>query len=276
MNTIILILSKKEPYLDGAALIQSMCNSKEEFCTILFIEDILLNDNFVSFNWHGKVIYFLTNSLHSGRYISFLENFPCHIINKTFLSGEKSKFCIQQRIKRSGLSVPESISANSINSLILAATFLKFPAYAKSQQQATFTQEFYNKQSFFNFINTLKNDEIDFYLEESMNAPNRVLIKFYYINGFLINNPQNYAPPMSAIQSIKKDLSILEQALKLNVFSFDLILCKKTLRYWFIDINPASAFFGSEKARFEFVKHLNKTKDDISLSLIPEQIYTKK
>jgi len=242
-----IIISRGEPFVAGAELIAKEANERGLGCEIIFIEDIILSINGENEKMERRLLYFLTNIDDVPTYVAYFKSHGCNIVNQTFLSGESSKFYLQNKIKKAGIVVPKSFSVlNEIIALQIADE-MNFPIYIKSQNQASTVIRVKKKSDLSEKLALFARNNEEWYLEEAIEGADVELQKVYYVDGKVASN--------SGIEKANEIFQTISRTLDLEIFSVDIISSKNGV-YWIIDVNPASSFFKSDSARCLFVEFL--------------------
>lgn len=246
------IISKAEPYLNGAALIKEMCASLQLNCDILYIEDVLSNknDNLPEFESAG-LIYFLTNAVGVPEFANYLEHSTKKIlINRDFLISRQPKFSVQTRLRLAGINVPDSLVVTDESLFDKVLLGLRLPLYIKSQSQTSTVIRVETEKEFHD--NVLGKSAKDFYFEESVNLEKFYLEKIYYINGYVVSKSEN----LILTDGLKIELKNISSVLGLDIYSTDIFVSVYGDTYVYIDINPSPGFFQSNEARLHLAKYI--------------------
>lgn len=246
---LIVVISRTEPYLNGAILIKEMCLSLKLECKIVYIEDISFNyEAFSSSN--SYTFYFLSNVASIPRYADdFERSFAGSVINKGFFISEMNKFTIQTCLRDVGVNVPKSIELSEQN-FGSSLQGLKLPVYLKSQKQADIVIRASTMEEFNQCM--IKQSTSNFYIEESVDLDKFHLEKIYYINKYIESKNLGFVVGVA----LNKILRNISNALKLEVYSADIFVSNAEDDYVCIDINPSSGFFNSTKARRGLVEYV--------------------
>lgn len=241
-----ILFSKKEGFEDGAQKIkiESICKGKS--CQVMEIQDLL---RLKIENTH-PLLYCLTNEISVLSQVKILEERGFKIVNLKGISMGMLKFEAQQFMRLQGIKVPNSTKLLRESFLTNHKNNINHPLYIKSQKQADVVVYCKNYDESLANLTSLKIKDA-YYIEEAVENINMTLNKFYYINGTVVNMKENneYEIPTW----IQKILANISEILNLEVFSADMFLDLKNKEYFCIDINPASAFFKSDKGREIFV-----------------------
>lgn len=238
MNNVVIFISKYENTLNGAFLLKK----ELKFCNIIFIEDYINNKKNIKID--NSIIYFLCNSPLIKKVIELLDN-NCYVYNKKYYLNNYKKKDVQILLNKNKIIVPRII-----NYLNLKES--DFPIFCKENNHVGITFQVYNKitlKKFFERFNIK-----DFYLEKKVNSENKEF-KVYYVNNNIYYNDNK-----KNNKEIKNICYKISRILNLELFSVDFIKEKKD--YYIIDVNPASAFYLSPKARKSFI---DITKDKIKV-----------
>ena len=100
--------------------------------------------------------------------------------------------------------------------------------------------------------NVLGKSAEDFYFEESVNLEKFYLEKIYYIDGYIESRNKDFV----ITENLKTELKNISNVLKLDVYSVDIFISVDGETYLYIDINPSSGLFQSNKARIQFAKFI--------------------
>lgn len=246
---LILIVSKTEPYLNGAILIEKVCLSMSLNCAIKYIEDIDFGDDFFSYD-KPYLVYFLTNVANVSSYASNFERLsPGSVINYEFLVSEMNKYSIQSCLRDAGFSVPKSI-------MLFQPVFdgalkkIDLPLYVKSQKQADIVIRANNEDEFKQFVSGKLAS--DYYLEECVDEEKYCLEKIYYIDGYVEVKKVDFV----ASSNLCKELISISKILNMEIYSSDVFVSITSANYVYIDINPSPGLFNSDKARMIFAKYV--------------------
>lgn len=245
-SEIIIVVSKKEAFINGAQLILEQVRTIGFECLIIFIEDWSLDYNEKSSD-QKKIFYFLTNVDEVIACIQDVLRNGHIIINKIFLFrlGEHSKFYLQKIIEQNGISVPKSVcSANNKD-----ICKIDFPCYIKSQKHTSAVIKVSNKKELYQTIWLFDSNNEGWYAEEAIAGDDVLLQKIYYINGKAFAKDNNF--------QVENVFISISEILGLEVFSVD-IFSSKSSKYWVIDVNPAPSFFKLEEARKAFATFLTE------------------
>jgi hypothetical protein len=233
---IVIVVSKKEMFVNGARLILEQIQRNGFSCHIIFVEDQIFKHGEGYNNSKKKVFYFLTNVAQVKSYVQNILQEEHVVVNKSCLLREKSKFYLQKTIKQYGVAIPKSVYPARKKNICE----ISFPCYIKSQQQASTVIRVADKNEFDEAVYLFDSNNEDWYLEEAVEGSDVWLQKAYYIEGKIIARKN--------VHSFKDALNLISKALNLEVFSVD-IFSSKSGGYWVIDVNPAPAFFKSDEAR---------------------------
>lgn len=246
------VISRTEPYLNGALFIKEACASVQLNCDIYYIEDILLNKNeTLSKNKSECLIYFLTNTDTIPECIKSFESSNKNIlINRDFFISEKNKFSVQNRLRLAEVYVPDSIVVTNKSFFGAVLQSLKLPLYIKSQKQANTVIRVETDKEFYD--NMLGRSIKDFYFEESVDLEKFHLEKIYYVGGHIESENKN----LVITDSLETELKNISNLLELEIYSADVFASISSNTYYYIDINPAPALFHSTKARMHFAKYM--------------------
>mgnify|MGYP001585344364 CR=1 FL=1 len=136
---LVVIISKTDPYLNGATLIKEVCASFQLNCDVLYIEDILSDKNSSLLEHKSRgLIYFLTNAVGVPECANYLEHSTKNVlVNRDFLISRQTKFSVQTRLRLAGLNVPNSLVVTDGNLFDEVLWDLRLPLYIKSQNQTS-------------------------------------------------------------------------------------------------------------------------------------------
>ena len=247
-----ILISKFEGFREGAERIKEEAKNQKKDCEIIEIQNIVDKMSVEYINKQNSLIYFLTNDSCVKSCIRCLKKSGTKVIGKKLLSGDVSKFFLQEKIKGAKICTPKSIPLPTDTKMSLHNK-ISFPLFLKSQEQVSTVDYMTNKFEFIKKLSTINNRD-DFYLEEAIEDSGMILEKFYYINGSVFIMKSIEAKfNNNWIQKILKRISL---SLELEVFSTDIFVNWSTKKYFCIDINPAPAFFNSRNARVEFVNNV--------------------
>jgi len=244
-----IVISKKEPFENGARAILEVCHEVTLDAKLVFLEDIFLSQDFDNVN-DITAFYFLTNDPNLELYIEYFSRRGIFVVNKKFYNFNRSKFSIQDRLRRGGVLVPPSVAAKNKLMLFSASEHIGFPCHVKSQKQASVVIEAGNKEALQRILR--ETNELDIYLERSVNNKSHVLKKFYFVSGGIYTKDKNENFSIT----IKSILESISNILQLDIFSADIFLENKG-SYQCIDINPAPGLFNSKLSRKRFVEYIN-------------------
>ncbi|MHB1316541.1 MAG: hypothetical protein ACYCZW_01655 [Minisyncoccota bacterium] len=240
-----ILISKKEGFEDGAKKIQAESKFRSKDCEVIEIQDLLK----LKIQDTRPLLYCLTNKSSILSHVRILEERGFKIVNFKGILGGMLKFEVQQSMKLRGIKVPYSIKPLR-ESFLVNNNLINYPLYIKSQRQADAVLYCKNYSQGLANLASLKIEDT-YYIEEAVEDINMTLNKFYYIKGTVVNMKEisGYKTP-GWIQEILANIS---KALTLEVFSADMFIDLKNKEYLCIDINPASAFFKSDKGREVFI-----------------------
>ncbi|MFA6119698.1 MAG: hypothetical protein WC688_07280 [Parachlamydiales bacterium] len=140
---IIIVISRKERFINGAKLILKQIKQDGFECQIIFIEDYFVIYNGKRDKRKKKIFYFLTNVEDVKKCAKNALQEGHVVVNKKYLFKKRSKFYLQMSIKQSGVNVPKSVCYKN-NSKDFHG--MNFPFYIKSQQQASTVLRVVNKK----------------------------------------------------------------------------------------------------------------------------------
>lgn len=244
-NGMTIIVSQKENFINGAQIIKDNFEKSGFHCEIVFIEDIVLGTNNQVISG-TRIIYFLTNSGIISQYCEHFDSLGHYIISRECITGDNSKFYLQDKLKESEISVPKSMAVLDHYSALDLAIKMKFPFYIKSQKQASIVRKVSNENELLEVLHLFRDVNEEYYFEEVIRSEENDLRKIYYINGIcILNNEEN--------DKYSKIFKLVANVLHLDAFSVDIFFGKDE-KYWIIDVNPAPAFFKSHEARHTFVE----------------------
>ena len=246
------IISKTEPYLNGATLIKEACASLQLNCDILYIEDVL-SDEKMFFQKHksGRLIYFLTNVDSVPKCANYFEYSPRNtLINRDFLISRKTKFSVQTRLRLAGVNVPDSLIVTDENLFGEILQRLRLPLYIKSQQQTSIVIRVETEKEFHD--NILGRSAENFYFEESANLEKFYLEKIYYVDGYIESKNEEFV----ITDILRTELKNISNVLNLDVYSADIFVSINSDTYLYIDINPSPGLFQSSEARIHLAKYI--------------------
>lgn len=262
---LLIIISRTEPYYEGAMLIHEACVSIGIGCDIRYVEDVLSEADITNHAANGCVVYFLTNASSVPNCISRItQTAMATVVNRNFLVSDTTKYSMQSRLRAAGVRVPASVPIPTEKSLDTVLEKLRLPVYIKSQKQAStvvraeIVEEFYSRMS--------GSDSADFYVEESVDLEKFHLEKLYYVDGYIDSKNDN----LTTERNLETVLKHISRLLELDVFSADIFVGRGGHSYFCIDVNPAPALFHSGKARAHLAvfaqhsaamieRHTNKT-----------------
>jgi hypothetical protein len=244
MNCI--LFSRYEGFEEGAKRICAEAILQRKSCTVIEIRDLVDSIKRQALVAAGSHIYFLTNDKFIPFYSEFLKSLGVEIINERFLSGDASKFILQEKLRLSGIVVPKSLWIPE-QSMTDSINTLRFPIFIKSQKQADFVK-------YVEGIDELKKQiKIvpcigELYFEEAVESEAMELKKFYCVKGSTVVDSEGIPEWLDTV------FRHISQSLGLQVFSADMFIDWSKKEYYCIDVNPASAFFNSNEARTIFVR----------------------
>ncbi len=244
-----IVISKKEPFENGARAILEVCHEAALDAKLVFLEDIFLSQDFDNVS-DITAFYFLTNDPNLEFYIEYFSRRGIFVVNKKFYNFDRSKFSIQDRLRIGGVLVPPSITSKNKLTLFLESERIGFPCYIKSQKQASVVIETGNKEALQRILH--ETTEFDIYLEKSVSNRSTILKKFYFVYGGIYTKDEH--ENFSII--IKSALESISNILQLDIFSADIFLENKG-SYQCIDINPAPGLFNSKLSRRKFVEYMS-------------------
>ncbi|HBD24900.1 MAG: hypothetical protein A2566_00935 [Candidatus Zambryskibacteria bacterium RIFOXYD1_FULL_40_13] len=246
-----ILFSKNELFREGAEKIKIEAQKQNKQCEVLEIHSITKNGILRQKIDNTSLVYFLTNDVCIPEYIELLKKKGAYIVNEAPLSGDLKKYILQNKVKNNGVRVPKNICLSSDKET--GRLNLKYPVYIKSQKQGSLVIYNLNPDELNKNIISIGNIN-EFYFEEAVEIKGFVLRKFYYIKEVIIDmDKKNTDPVPDWLYIVLKNISL---SLKLEVFSSDIFVNWSSQEYFCIDINPASSFFKSEKARKEFVRNI--------------------
>lgn len=242
MNNLIIFLSKNESFIGSANKIkeESLVNTQ-----IIYMEDFISHKSLYDID-KTDIVYFLTNEKLILQVIDVLEKISCYIYNKEFLKKGHSKDEVQKILKINNINVPDIVLIDEIKKD-------SFPLFCKQKKHTGITFQTYNKFTLTSFFE--KFNQADFYLEKTIMNDKNIAIekKIYYING---NVYLKDGEELQEKELIKLGMQISTALNNMEIFSADYI--KILENYYIIDINPASGFYLSKRARQDWLENINK------------------
>jgi D-alanine-D-alanine ligase-like ATP-grasp enzyme len=246
-----ILYSKNESYKEGAEKIKTETLRQNKKCKIIEISCISSIKKLERTKKEKGLLYFLTNDNSIPGCIELLKDTDIKIINKPLLSNNVSKFVLQQIVKKNGICIPKSILP--YKNIGVINDNIRYPIFIKSQKQASVVMYTKNKIDFKKNKITI-GDLNKYYLEKAIENKKLILNKFYYTRGSIINIDSVDTEKVPAWFHVI--LNNIAKSLELEVFSVDIFINWSKKKYSCIDINPAPAFFKSDKSRENFVKNI--------------------
>lgn len=238
---IIIAISRRELFIDGAKLILEQIKKAGVDCQIIFIEDYFKHSGHKENR--KKIFYFLANIAAVEACAKYVLRKGHGVINEKFLYKEKSKFYLQKTIKQYGVIIPKSACPTNKKD----TRRMDFPCYIKNQQQASTVMRVADKKELDDAIHLFNCNNEVWYLEEAIEGDDVWLQKIYYVDGKIFARKTDFF--------LGYTLTSISKALNLEVFSVD-IFSSNAGGYWVIDVNPAPSFFNSNEARENFASFL--------------------
>ncbi len=257
-----IIISHKENFANATELILSLCSANKMDARISY-----LNEFDSTLSTYDDIIFYLTNDDLAGEHCQIHLARGAKVINKEFLLGNKTKLYLQQKARRAGVSVPNSITLESFKNLSEITKKIDFPFYIKSMRHVHDIFRIKNKNELLKIEGSL-DKSLNFYIEEAVDGCGRNLEKYYWINDKTFSRNGN-AYRADIVLALEK----IADALNFEIFSADFMVGNND--YFCIDINPAPAFFGSSDAREAFVDFvLDNVKNQRSAERRPTIIFS--
>ena len=247
-----ILFSKNEGYQEGAEKIRTEALRQNKNCEIIEIHNLSNKKVLEKMKQKKSLVYLLTNDDYIPIYVELLKNINIKIINESLLSKNLLKFVLQERIKRNGVCIPNSIwvsDKSELNNL----NKIEYPIFIKSQKQASKIILVKNEMEFYKKIKSINNIN-EYYIEKAIDAKEYILKKYYCVKGSIID--MDFLTDKKIPAWLKAILKNISKSLEAEVFSVDIFINLSNKNYFCIDINPASSFFRSDLAREKFVKNI--------------------
>lgn len=252
MNSLKIFISRKESFIGSALKIKKESPIETE---ILYIEDFIGDKKIFKFD-DKDIIYFLSNVKSIPNVINKLSKVNCFIFNKEFLEKDYSKDEVQKILYENGIKIPEIISFKNIKKDC-------FPLFCKEKKHTGITFQTYNEFTLTSFFEKFEKD--DFYLEKAITNKENISkeIKIYYVDGEIY---------LQDGERTKIDEKLVEISLNIskclnNIDTFSADFIKLLDEYYIIDVNPASGFYLSKKARNAWIKKMEEIREPIILRI---------
>ena len=252
----IIVYSKEEGFEGGVKKLGDESSQCGKTCEIIEIKELpgLLKRGYfetIQFN-----IYFLSSDYRISHFIDIIKKKNQTVVNEAFLIRGiiVSKFESLERVRRGGIHIPRQIQLTYDDNNFLDKLIM--PVFIKSKSPRGLVIRVNDKKSLNNRLESLPEKQ-NYYLEENVKNKDNIELKIYYINGDAY--AQEICGANTDIPSwFRVVLDKISKCTELDVFSADFFIDWGKEEYYCFDINHASSFYKSEKAREVFISKILK------------------
>lgn len=250
-----LIYSVKEDLISGVEALSETFRSVGLNVKCLVIEEL----EFVRFQCKTDAlssidtVYFLTNDITVETLARIFVKNSKTVINAAHLQGRFSKLTVQYLLFENGLLVPDNHFSPALTPSGRLADPMPWPIIAKSHRHMD-RRIVMNDENDYGLLRANGQTAFPCYFEQYL-ADDHIVFKGYVIGTDVYFNAtgQTHASP-----ALKRQLIKIGQVFSLEAYSVDCIASCSTSLVFFIDVNPAPAFFGSFEARVRFAEYLKE------------------